>query len=160
MQNKVYYICMIKIWHVLVVQKSVFLSSTDTILRFKINCFNSIIPVCLVQWTMVKVLCFDFLCSNIYGQVYFIALLVLVCLKDISCDHRRSQDFWLGKEEGQTTNHMQWRHHNFSKEELSVGQRYRKMNIRSPCLVWHLTRILLPKVKKRKPLTWETCWTK
>ena len=39
--------------------------------------------------------------------------------------HRRSQDFWLGG--AQTTNHMQWRHQKFSKKEVFVGQRYRRM---------------------------------
>ena len=31
---------------------------------------------------------------------------------------------WYG---AQTTNHMQWHHQNFSKEELFVGQRYHRM---------------------------------
>ena len=43
--------------------------------------------------------------------------------------HRRSQDFWLG---GQTKNDMQWRHQKFSKKELFVGPKYRRMEDQKP----------------------------
>ena len=43
----------------------------------------------------------------------------------IARSRRRSQDFWLGG--AQTANYMQWRHQKFSKKELFVGHRYRRM---------------------------------
>ena len=49
---------------------------------------------------------------------------------DNHCNHGRSKGFWLG--EGQTTNHMQWRHQKFSKEEIFVAQRYRRMEDLKP----------------------------
>ena len=33
---------------------------------------------------------------------------------------------------GQTTIHLQWRHQNFSQEEVFVGQRYRKVEDQKP----------------------------
>ena len=42
----------------------------------------------------------------------------------------RSQDCWL--DGAQTTNHMQWRHQNFSKEEVFAGQKYRRMENQKP----------------------------
>ena len=43
---------------------------------------------------------------------------------------------------GQTTNHMQWRHQIFSKEEL-LWENIVDWKIWSRGTVWHLTRILL-----------------
>ena len=47
-----------------------------------------------------------------------------------ACDHRLSLDFWFG--EAQTINHMQRCHPKFSKKELFVGQRYRRMEDLKP----------------------------
>ena len=53
---------------------------------------------------------------------------------------RRSPIYWRTPEflvgEAKTTNHMKLRHQNFSKEEVFVGQRYRRMeNLKSLLLV-------------------------
>ena len=62
-----------------------------------------------------------------------------------------ARNFWLGG--GQTKNDMQWRHQKFSKEELFVGQRYRRMYDLKPWSGLALNeefskgRALKPKVK-------------
>ena len=62
----------------------------------------------------------------------------------------------------QITNHMQWRHQNFSKEELFVGQRYRRMEDLKLLLVDTLPgfwkeRALKLIIEKCKYLTLKTC---
>ena len=58
--------------------------------------------------------------------------------------------YWRG---AQTANHMQCRHQKFSKEELFVGQRYRRMEDQKPWLVLALNqdfakrRVLKPSQK-------------
>ena len=63
----------------------------------------------------------------------------------------------------QITNHVQWRHQNFSKEELFAGQRYHRMEDLKPLLVgtkpgFCKERGLKLIVEKCKYLTLKTCW--
>ena len=74
----------------------------------------------------------------------------------------RTKNFWLG--EALTTNHMKWRHQIFSKEEVFVGQRYRRMEHLKSLLPVCMKpgfckgRGLKLLVEKRKYPTFETCW--
>ena len=76
--------------------------------------------------------------------------------------YRRGQNFWL-RGGTQTTNHMQWRHQKFSKDELFVGQIYHRRDDLKllPVGTWPgfcRGRELKVIVKKYKYLTLETCW--
>ena len=64
---------------------------------------------------------------------------------------------------GQPTNPLQWRHQKFSKKELFMVQRYRRIEDQklwpglAPSEDFAEGRGLEPKIKKSKCLNWEMC---